>query len=213
MRILVTGFEPFGGDSLNASGVVAETLARTWTHPGVVLATAVLPVEFTRAPEALSSAIRRFGPGAVIALGEAGGRNAVTPERWAGPTAHGRIPDNAGFSPHEQRLDEVSGNLASRIDVEAMVAAVRAVGLPAAASSDAGRYVCNATYRALLREHDMPATFVHLPAVRHAGVATVGAETDNPEGGRVTPTLGFDDLRCAVAAIIEMVVAGRGDAR
>lgn len=213
MRILVTGFEPFGGDSLNASGVVVESLARTWTHPDVVLATAVLPVEFTRAPEALASAIREFDPDVVIALGEAGGRNAITPERWAGPTAHGRIADNAGFAPVEQLLDGVSGNLASRMDVDAMVAAIRAVGVPAEASSDAGRYVCNAAYRALLREHTMPATFMHLPAVRRTGTASVGAETDVPGGGQGRPLVGFDDLVGAVVAVIELVAAGRGDLR
>lgn len=208
MHVLVTGFEPFGGDRVNASGVVVGRLAASWSHPGVELSTAVLPVEFRAAPRVLAAAIRATRPDAVICLGEAGGRSDVTPERWAGSTADARIPDNAGAAPRDEPLDAVAARLGSRLDVDAMVSAILRAGVPARASEDAGRYVCNATYRALLRDHDIPAAFIHVPALRHTGAAGVGAETDEGRGGEPAAGLGFDDLVRAVAAVVSWLGTG-----
>lgn len=214
MRMLITGFEPFGGDSVNASGVVLERLAGAWGTAGgrrvagVELETAVLPVEFVGAARVLAAAIAEARPDAVLCLGEAGGRSAVTPERWAGPTALGRIADNAGFAPCNEPLDGDAGLLASRLDVDAMVAAIRAAGVASHASEDAGRYVCNATFRALLRDHDLPGGFIHVPAVRDTGVALVGGETDDAEGERLGRSLDFGDLVDAVCAVIHLLAAG-----
>ncbi|RMB58260.1 pyroglutamyl-peptidase I family protein [Tessaracoccus antarcticus] len=207
MRVLVTGFEPFGGDALNASGAVVERLATSWHGDGVVLCTAILPVEFDGAPVALAAAIAAARPDAVIALGEAGGRTEVTPERWAGPTALGRIPDNAGRAPRGEPLDAEPGPLGSRLDVDAMVAAILSVGVASRASPDAGSFVCNATFRALLRDHAVAGGFIHVPAVRNDGVALVGAETDEVVGEQPTPSMGLDDLVRAVEAVIRLLAA------
>ena len=201
MRVLVTGFEPFGGDVENASALVVHELARTWNHPLIDLATGILPVEFDGAGAALSAVVRDVAPDVVICLGEAGGRALVTPERWAGPLAHGRIPDNAGRRPSHERLDGGAEAMASRLDVDAMVAAIRGVGVPSEPSSDAGLYVCNATFRALLRDHTMPAAFIHLPAVRRTGAAIVGAETDEASSAQA-PTISVDHLMRAVTAVV-----------
>ena len=212
--MLITGFEPFGGDSVNASGVVLERLASAWGRAGgprvagLELVTAVLPVEFVGAARVLAAAIAEARPDAVLCLGEAGGRSAVTPERWAGPTALGRIPDNAGFAPRNEPLDGDAGLLASRLDVDAMVAAIRAAGVASHASGDAGRFVCNATFRALLRDHDVPGGFIHVPAVRDTGVALVGGETDDAAEERLDSSLDFDDLVDAVCAVVHLIAAG-----
>ncbi len=207
MRILVTGFEPFGGDDTNASGTVVARLAQGWSNSSAALFTAVLPVEFDRAPRSLEAAIAAVLPVVVICLGEAGGRSEVTPERWAGPTADARIPDNAGNTPSHKPLDSIVGHLSSRIDVDAMVSSIRAAGVPATVSEDAGRFVCNATFRALLRDHDMPAGFIHLPAVRETGVASVGAETDASGFRTAGPELGHDELVRAVSAVLDHIAA------
>lgn len=85
MRVLLSGFEPFGGDAENASGAVVAALAESWSDRQVDLVTVVLPVRFDAGPALLASAIARLEPDVVLCLGEAGGRGEITPERWAGP--------------------------------------------------------------------------------------------------------------------------------
>ena len=96
MKILVTGFEPFGGETENASGVAVDILREFAPSDGVCIATASLPVTWSGAGPALLRAVEEHRPDAVVAVGEAGGRTAVTPERWARNLGHGRIPDNDG---------------------------------------------------------------------------------------------------------------------
>ena len=96
--ILLTGFEPFGGDDGNPSGDAVREIARTWNGPAT-LVTAILPVEFGRAAELLRERIREMRPDVVIATGLAGGRRVVTPERVAINLRDARIPDNAGAWP------------------------------------------------------------------------------------------------------------------
>lgn len=181
MKILLTAFEPFGGDTVNASLDVARAVRDLWAGPGE-LVTATLSVSFERAPRELLTAIEEQRPDAVVCLGEAGGRDVVTPERWAGAVADARIPDNDGSQPRMLALDDGPDRIGSRLDTDALVVALARAGTPARASDDAGRFVCNAVYRAVLRHFEGPATFIHVPAIRpdHT-TALVGAETD--EGG------------------------------
>ncbi len=180
-RVLLTGFEPFGGDAVNASGEAVRLLAESFDDPAIELITAILPVSFRGGPVAVRALILEHHPDAVIAVGEAGGRGAVTPELWAVNEAVARIPDNDGQCP-EGVLDEGPERLATRLDVPALVTAIDAVGVPAELSADAGRFVCNAVFRTVLTGSDVPAGFIHVPALRSSGTAGVGAETD-PEGG------------------------------
>lgn len=201
MRVLVSGFEPFGGDVANASGDAVRALAEGWADPSLELHTVVLPVTFEGAPRALADAIRHTRPDAVLCVGEAGGRSVVTPERWAVNERDARIPDNDGRQPSGP-IDDGPRALASRVDVDALVAAMRAAGVPAEPSEDAGRFVCNAIFRAALTAFDGPAGFIHVPAVRSEGVALVGAETDSqPVGAALTVA----DLVSALTAAVEAV--------
>ncbi|MGW9827318.1 pyroglutamyl-peptidase [Brevibacterium pityocampae] len=212
MTILVTGFEPFGGDPENASEqVVVRLRDRSWDAE-VELATAILPVTWDGAAPALLEAIAAHRPDAVVALGEAGGRAEVTPERRARNLGHDRIPDNAGVERPAAPLDEGPEWLDSRIDPETLVEAIRGAGVPAETSRDAGAFLCNAVFRTLLRDTDLPAAFIHLPAVRTRGAATVGSETD-PGAAAAMPELTFDQLADAVAACIRVVVSASGRAR
>ncbi|MFT3889106.1 MAG: hypothetical protein QM713_13210 [Arachnia sp.] len=215
MRVLVTGFEPFGGDDANASADAVRALAAADAIPGVELVTAILPVSFARAPAALAAAVESTRPDAVLSVGEAGGRTAVTPERFAANERVARIPDNDGARPAGP-IDDGPELLAGGLDVDAAVAACRAAGVAAEPSDDAGRFVCNAVFRAALTCFDGPAGFVHVPALRASGAsARVGAETDeNPAAPGPTDALTVLDLARALGAVISTLPApprGGGD--
>ncbi|MDO5025903.1 MAG: pyroglutamyl-peptidase I [Trueperella sp.] len=178
MRILVTGFEPFGGESENAAQLAVAQLPQDWDHPHIELITEILPVDFRTGPAQLRQVIAQVQPDAVICVGEAGGRTAITPELRAGKIAAARIPDESGYQPQRELLDAGPEFLETRLDAAAQVTAIRNLGLPAALSDDAGAFVCNAVFRTVLRDFAGPAGFIHLPAVRTRGAAKVGAETD-----------------------------------
>lgn len=206
MRVLVTGFEPFGGDVENASQVTVSELKRQWSHPDVELEIAVLPVEFGAAPLVLDRWIQEFGPHVVICVGEAGRRAYVALERWADRRAEARIPDNAGEQPSCD-LDSGPLKLPSRLDVESLVSAISDLGVPAQASDDAGRFVCNAVFRHVLRHFEGAAGFVHIPAVRSHGISRVGSETDT-DAAAVTSEITIQQLVTALRVVIEQSVTG-----
>lgn len=180
MRILVTSFEPFGDDIENASSVAMHALVDAWPDPDVSLVGVTLPVVFDDA--SFRAAVARHAPDLVLALGEAGGRRAITPERWGVNEMTARIPDNAGARPMGAEIVAGgSGRRGSPIDVDPVVEAISTAGWAAEASEDAGRFVCNfIAYHAY--GLDVPAIFIHVPAVRSSGSATVGAETSGTAG-------------------------------
>lgn len=235
MKILVTGFEPFGGDRENASQEAVRRLADAWgsdPQAGVELVTGSLPVAFAASGRVLGALLAEHAPDAVLAVGEAGGRTAITPERWAANEDDARIPDNVGDQPRGTAIDPTGPDRrASALDADALVSAILQVGLPADVSEDAGRFVCNHVAY-LVAGLTVPGGFVHVPAVRSRGIATVGAET-NPVGSPATSgdpggspaasagphaagarpsALTFDDLALGLAAAVRAIAEGRGHA-
>lgn len=205
MRILLTGFEPFGGDTSNASSDVLPLVEDRWDGGAAELVTAVLPVTFSGVRTELAA--RASEVDAIVCLGEAGGRTAVTPERWAHVIADARIADNEGVQPRHQRLDDGAERLPSSFDPAALTAAILDVGVPAETSDDAGRFVCNATFRAALGLG--PATFIHVPALRPGDeLATVGEETDGAAlaASQLTLEQVADAIVAALVAIVEQSV-------
>lgn len=224
MRILVTGFEPFGGDRENASLEAVRRLEAAWAadpQPGVELVTGTLPVAFAAAGPALLALVAEHRPDAVLAVGEAGGRGAITPERWGVNEDDARIADNAGDQPRGTPIDpDGPARRASAFDAEALAGAMLAVGLPAHPSTDAGRFLCNHVAY-LVAGLDVPGGFVHVPAVRSSGTAGVGAETDAgaaPRASAPRPSaprpsaLSFDDLGLGLAAAVRAIASGRAAA-
>ena len=201
MKILVTGFEPFGGETGNASGTAVQRLGEIPGPDGVNLATAILPVTWSGAGPALLRAVETHQPDAIIAVGEAGGRAVVTPERWARNLGHGRIPDNDGVVRDAAPLAPGPARLESRLDPAALTRAIQDAGVPAEVSEDAGAFLCNAVFWTALHRTDLPATFIHVPAVRSQGTASIGAETD-PENARAESALNFNDITHALAAAV-----------
>jgi len=148
--VLLTGFEPFGGESTNSSWRVAQAL-----HGEVIAGAQVvslqLPCVFGASLAALKQALDQYSPHLVLALGQAGGRCDLTPERVAINVDDARIPDNAGTRPVDTAV--VPGGPAayfSTLPIKAMVAAMRAEGVPASVSQTAGTYVCNHVFYGLM---------------------------------------------------------------
>ena len=164
--LLLTCFEPFGGEAVNASALAANLLPERIGAWNVVKQE--LPVVFGLAGEKCRALIDAQRPDAVLMLGQAGGRNAVTPELVARNVRWARIPDNAGRSPlGEPVIPGGKDALFATLPVEAMTEAARILGLPAELSASAGLYVCNDLYYTVLhhlRGSGISAAFVHVPA-------------------------------------------------
>ena len=166
-KILVTGFEPFGGEKTNPSWEVASTLPATIAGHAVVCER--IPVSFRRGPAAVLAAIQRESPSIVLCVGQAGGRAKVTPEFVGINYADARIPDNDGEQPQATRLSPNAPDAHfSTLPVHAMAQAMVDAGVPAAVSYSAGTYVCNAVLFSVLRalaesQSTARAGFVHVP--------------------------------------------------
>ncbi|MBX3698793.1 MAG: pyroglutamyl-peptidase I [Dokdonella sp.] len=166
--VLVAGFEPFAGESVNPSAEIARSLDGE-SIAGHRLVGAVLPVSFAEAPIALADLLERWRPALVIALGQAGGRSEVSLERIAVNLIDARIADNAGLQPIDQAvLEDGPGAYFTSLPVKAMCAAMRALDVPAALSLSAGSFVCNQVFywlaHLLATEHTgLRGGFIHVP--------------------------------------------------
>src|SRR3989304_5763839 len=101
MKLLLAGFEPFGGSAVNPSQQVVRALAQE-SRPGVELHTAILPVDRANGPAAVLRAVQEIRPDAVLCLGEAAGRMAISIERVAINLMDYRIAHNAGNQAQEE---------------------------------------------------------------------------------------------------------------
>jgi len=166
-RILLTGFEPFGGDALNPSAMVAQALHGE-RIAGATVHSLCLPCVFGEALLALQAALKQHRPVVVLALGLAAGRAELSVERVAINVDDARIADNAGLQPVDQPV--VRGGPAayfSSLPIKAIVAALQGAGLPAAVSQTAGTFVCNHVFYGLMhmlrRRPHTRGGFMHLP--------------------------------------------------
>jgi pyroglutamyl-peptidase len=168
MKFLVTGFEPFGQSSVNPSEQVVQALAGR-QFEGFAVQTAVLPVHRFHGPQKLLTLVQQTRPDAVVCLGEAGGRTAVSIERVAVNLLDFRIADNDGLVVQDEPI--VAGGPAAyftTLPVRALQQAVAAAGVPSELSLSAGAFLCNQVTFELLhfltqQQWDIPAGFVHLP--------------------------------------------------
>ena len=166
VRILVTGFEPFGGQSLNPSWEVARAL-HGWTLEGAQITSVQLPCVFAQALPALQQALAQHRPDIVLALGQAEGRCDFSVERVAINVMDARIADNAGAQPID--VPVIAGGPAayfSTLPIKSLVAGLKAAGFPASVSQTAGTFVCNQVFYALqhtLAGLGVHSGFVHLP--------------------------------------------------
>lgn len=166
MKLLLTAFDPFGGESINPA---LEAVKLVETVPEVDIIKLEVPTVFGEAENRVIAAIAEYGPDAVLCVGQAGGRSALTPERIAINVDDARIPDNAGNQPVDVPVVK-DGPAAyfSTLPIKAMVASIREAGLPGEVSNTAGTFVCNHLMYSVLHylaQHNpaVRAGFLHVP--------------------------------------------------
>jgi pyroglutamyl-peptidase len=165
--VLLTGFEPFGGDAVNPSQDIARALDGS-VIAGHRVVGRVLPCVFGGAPRALLSWIEELRPALVVCLGQAGGRAEISPERVAINIDDARIPDNAGAQPVDMPIVRGAPNAYwSTLPLKPIISALTTRGLPAKISNSAGTFVCNHVFFALMhslrRRRSVRAGFIHVP--------------------------------------------------
>lgn len=200
MKALVTGFEPFGGDKLNAS---LEAVRRLPAKAGAIeIVTAVLPTSYARVLPALESAIARARPDIVLCVGQAGGHAALCVERVAVNVQDAEIADNDGARPVDAPV--VAGGPAAylaTLPVRAAVAALRAGELPAQLSMSAGTFVCNHAFYGLMhlaatRGERYCGGFLHVPCLPQQAAA--GA-----------PSMALEDIVRGIGIVLEAAVSSK----
>jgi pyroglutamyl-peptidase len=185
-KVLITGFEPFGGERVNPSWEVVKQL-NDMELAGARIIARQLPCVFGVALEALNAAIDEVQPVMVLAIGQAGGRTDITIERVAINVDDARIPDNQGQQPIDEPIVE-SGPAAyfSTLPIKAIVDSMREAGIPASVSQTAGTYVCNHVMYGLLHrlnsQQAIKGGFIHIPylpeqAAAHPGAPSMAATT------------------------------------
>lgn len=167
MKILVTGFDPFGSDKINPAIEAVKKLPDT--IKGAKIIKLEIPTVFNKSAQVVHKAIVKEQPDYVLNVGQAGGRSALTPERVAININDGRIPDNDGYQPLDEPI-QPDGDTAyfTQLPIKAMAKAIRAAGLPAIVSNTAGTYVCNHIFYQVqyMRTKEFPklkAGFIHIP--------------------------------------------------
>ncbi|AYF92038.1 pyroglutamyl-peptidase I [Apilactobacillus bombintestini] len=168
MKILVTGFNPFNGSNTNASMKVLESLPDKIDNVSIIKQ--LLPTEFKNSSAILKETVDKFTPDVIVCLGEAAGRDSITPETIAFNEDNTVVADNAGYKPsHEPIQANGDEHYHVNIPVEEIVKALVNAGIPSKLSNNAGRYVCNhimyeCQYLIHSQYPNMKATFIHLPA-------------------------------------------------
>lgn len=206
MKLLITAFEPFGEDPMNSAEEVLGRLPDSLCGARIIKAT--LPVVFGRSLQVLHEILMCEHPDAVLCLGQAGGREALTPERVAINLNDARIPDNAGQQPADEVIfGDGPDAYFSTLPVKSMVSAIRSAGIPAEISNSAGTYVCNQTMYGLLYfiSHEFPGIrggFLHLPYFNEQ----TAAHSDKPG-------LPLEDLVAGVTAAAETIIRERSGAQ
>lgn len=204
MKILISGFVPFGGSKINPTEKLLEDIIHR-PFEGAEIKTLLLPVHYDECAELLLEEVQSFRPDAVIACGVAAGRTAITPEKIAvnlkdiAPDAP--YPDNKGRRPQDEPINpEGPDGLFTSLPVRSMVNRLKEAGIPASISYTAGTYICNNTMYALLdyirsQQSSMLGGFVHFPA-------STEMAAEKPS----LPTLGYETMVKGLEIIVQVTV-------
>jgi len=168
-KIIITGFDSFGGEKLNPSYEAVKMLPETIS--GATIFKIELPTVFGKSIDALKKAMAEIKPDYVVCVGQSGGRFEITPERVAINVSDARIPDNEGQSPIDEPIFADGENAYfTKLPIKAMVKALKENNIPGAVSNTAGTYVCNHIMYGLLylintyeEFKDIKGGFIHVP--------------------------------------------------
>lgn len=187
-KLLITGFDPFGGESVNPAWEAVKRLPERVGDFDVCKLQ--IPTVFEKAAEKVLEAASQIRPDVILCVGQAGGRGAVTPERIAVNIRDAKIADNAGYQPRgEFVVAEGPAAYFATVPVMAMAEAVCKAGLPGTVSNSAGAFVCNDVLYSLLHHFSGTETkvgFIHVPYL--------------PEQG--SPSLPLEDTVRALTAVV-----------
>ncbi|XJS10739.1 pyroglutamyl-peptidase I [Aerococcaceae bacterium WGS1372] len=200
MKILVTGFDPFGGESMNPAIEAVRLLPDT--IKGAQIEKLEIPTVFNKSAEVVRQKMQEYQPDVVLNIGQAGGRMGLTPERVAINQDDARIPDNEGNQPIDVAIQEDGAPAYfSKLPIKAMVEAMKEAGIPASVSNTAGTFVCNhIMYQTLyLVDKEFPdvqAGFMHIPFMTEQVL-------DKPNQPAMSLTDMARGIEAAIGAIVE----------
>ena len=191
-KLLITGFEPFGGEAINPSWDAVERLDAE--IGGYYLTKLRIPVVFGEAAKFVLNTARELAPDVIICVGQAGGRGAITLELVGINLRNASIPDNLGNKPCDERIvEDGSDAYFSTLPVRKIAEAINASGVPSQVSYSAGAYVCNDVLYTLLAHYNGSETkvgFIHVPYSTEQGKS---------------PSLPIDDICTSLNIAIENV--------
>ena len=190
MKILLTGFEPFGSATSNPSGEIVKQIS------GENIVTAILPVAYAQSAERLLALINEHNPDVVISLGQAEGRTQITPERIAINLDDARLADNEGVVRNDVPI-LVGGPVAyeSTLPIKDFVEAMKAQDIPATVSLSAGAFLCNHIFYVMQNKFagtNVRSGFVHVPLMDEQAGEFPGL-----------PTMQLDQMVKAVRIMLE----------
>lgn len=198
MKLLVTAFDPFGGESINPASEALKKVQST--KENMELVKIIVPTVFHKSIETVISAIETERPDAVLCIGQAGGRKEITPERVAINIDDARICDNEGNQPIDEKIYEDGENAYfSTLPIKAIVTKLKEANLPATLSNTAGTFVCNHLMYGVLHwisKHKAPirAGFIHIPFM-----------TEQVVGCQDKPSLPLEDIVKGIEITLETI--------
>ncbi|WP_291259970.1 pyroglutamyl-peptidase I [Fusobacterium sp.] len=204
MKVLITGFDPFGGEKINPAWEAVKGLKDE--IEGAEIVKLQIPTVFKKSAEKLFENIDAINPDVVICVGQAGGRFELSIERVAINLDDGRIPDNNGYQPVDVKIFEDGENAYfSTLPIKAMVEDVKKVGIPSAISNTAGTYVCNHIMYSLLyyinkKNLAIRGGFIHVPYI-----------TEQVLDKKNTPYMDLNTITRGLEACIKAVINNETD--
>lgn len=203
-KILVTGFDPFGGESINPAYEAVKLLPDT--IKGVEILKLEVPTVFHKSIEVMDLEIERVNPDVVINVGQAGNRFGITPERVAINEDDARIKDNEGNQPIDTKIfDDGKNAYFSTLPIKAMVEEIKKAGIPASVSNTAGTFVCNHLMYGLMylidtKYKNIKGGFIHVPFMTEQVL-------DKP----TSPSLALEQIAKGLEAAIKAVIENDED--
>ena len=169
MKVLITGFDPFGGEKINPALEAVKLLPDS--IEGAEIIKLEIPTVFRKSLEKIEEAIEKYSPDIVISVGQAGGRFGITPERVAINMDDARIEDNEKNQPIDISIYEDGENAYfTNLPIKAMVKEMVEGGIPASVSNTAGTFVCNHVMYGILylinkKYNNIKGGFIHVPYI------------------------------------------------
>lgn len=199
MKVLVTGFQPFGGEKINPALEAVKMLKDEIA--GAKIIKLELPTVFVKSREKLEEALEKERPDIVICVGQAGGRDKISIERVAINIDDAGIPDNEGNQPVDKAIFE-GGDKAyfSKLPIKRIVNKLKENKIPAEISNSAGTYVCNHIMYSLLYNIDkkypnMKGGFIHIPYIPEQVIDK-----------RMAPSMSLDYIVKGLTIVIEVSI-------